>query len=55
MAKRDVIVKRELPSLFCATCREWVDTQEKHNMFASDDGKHLAVRAWQCKGCRPAA
>lgn len=54
MAKRDEIVKRELPSLFCATCREWVETQEKHNMFASVDGQRLAVLAWQCKGCRAA-
>lgn len=52
MAKHDEPVKKELPALFCNECREWVTTQEKHNMFASADGVAQAVTVWVCKPCR---
>lgn len=58
MAKRNdknVAVKKEPASLFCATCREWVVTLEKHNMFYAVDGVHQVVQAWQCPGCRKVA
>jgi hypothetical protein len=48
MAKSKAAVKKELPSLFCVDCREWVDSQEKTSMFAEVDGVKKVVTIWRC-------
>jgi len=45
-------VKRELPSLFCHKCRCWVETQERHEMFAAVEDAPRRVRVWTCADCR---
>ncbi len=50
--KREVAVKREAPSLYCHQCRQWVETQERHNMFARVDGALKPVTVWTCPVCR---
>lgn len=49
---KELIVKKELPSLLCQKCRLWIETQERHNMFERVDGALQAVTAWTCPACR---
>jgi hypothetical protein len=50
--KAEIVRKKELPSLFCTLCREWVESEEAHNMFESIDGVEQKVAVWTCKKCR---
>jgi hypothetical protein len=52
MAKVKLIVKRELPSLFCHVGRHWVDSQEKVNVFTSVDGVKQRPQLWTCSAHR---
>jgi len=45
-------VKKELPSLYCGGCKQWIVTQESHNMFAVIHGVKTAVVVWKCPACR---
>lgn len=47
-----VVVRRELPSIFCAKCRRWVESQERVNPFATVDGVKVPISVWRCPECR---
>jgi hypothetical protein len=51
-SKKMETVKRELPMLLCSTCRLWIETQERHNMFVAVDGVPQKLAAWTCPRCR---
>lgn len=48
---KKLVVKRELPSVFCARCRRWVESQERVNSFATVNGVKVPVLVWTCPGC----
>lgn len=49
---KDEAVKKEPPSLLCHKCRQWIVTQERHNMFATADGVPQPLTVWTCPACR---
>lgn len=52
MRKTAEFVKREQPSIHCHKCRQWIESREQVNLFASVDGAPRRVGVWTCPACR---